>query len=80
MWEKGGENQIYNIGTDKEVKILEILNILSKITNKEFDLIKEDSPRGSTERRCPDISKLKKLGYSPIYSLEEGLKKLTIGI
>ena len=75
MWDKGGENQIFNIGTDKEVRILDILNIFSKITKKEFDLITEDLPLGSTERRCPDISKLKKLGYSPIYSLEEGLQK-----
>jgi len=30
-------------------------------------------PAGGTERRCPDIGKLAKLGYRPQVSLAQGL-------
>ena len=35
-----------------------------------------EAPRGETDRRCPDISKLKALGYSPQVDLDTGLKEV----
>ena len=75
IWEKGSNNQIYNIGNDHEVKIKEILDLLVKINGKEYLLNSETLPKGSTLRRCPDITKLKKLGYSPFYTIKDGLQK-----
>ena len=75
IWEKGSNNQIYNIGNDHEVKIKEILDLLVKINGKEYLLDSETLPKGSTLRRCPDITKLKKLGYSPFYTIKDGLQK-----
>ena len=32
---------------------------------------------GGTNIRCPDITKLKKLGFKPSINLDKGLKKIT---
>ena len=46
-----------------------------KILNIKADIKKGKLKRGSVKRRCPDISKLKKLGYRRKYSLDLGIKK-----
>ena len=33
---------------------------------------------GSSKRRCPDIKKIKKLGYKPLVNLETGIEKMKI--
>jgi len=73
--QKGKNGEIYNVGKEDEIsvealikKIGRILNI--KITSKRGPLVK-----GSPGRRCPDTKRLRRLGYSPRVSLEEGLKK-----
>ena len=35
-----------------------------------------EAPQGETNRRCPDISKLKNLGYSAKISIDQGLRTL----
>ena len=35
----------------------------------------EEAPAGSAARRCPDVSKLAKLGFRPEVPLTEGLKR-----
>jgi nucleoside-diphosphate-sugar epimerase len=32
-----------------------------------------DAPAGGTDRRCPDITRLRALGYAPRISLRDGL-------
>ena len=39
----------------------------------EIELIEKPAPAGGTERRCPDIGKLAKLGYAPKVPLAQGL-------
>ena len=46
-----------------------------KITGNPPDLIQEDPPEGSVNRRCPDISFLRSLGFVPEVSLNEGLNQ-----
>jgi nucleoside-diphosphate-sugar epimerase len=43
------------------------------IAGREIELIVGPAPVGGTDRRCPDIAKLGKLGYSPQVPLEIGL-------
>lgn len=75
IWDKARDNQIYNIGNDQETKISYLLDLLAKISQRKYVLLSEDLPKGSTLRRCPDISKLKDLGFSPSYSLQNGLEE-----
>ncbi|MBI5122382.1 GDP-mannose 4,6-dehydratase [Candidatus Roizmanbacteria bacterium] len=68
--------KIINIGNQNEKTILEIADIIKKLTQSRseivYKIIGEDDPK----RRCPDITKAKKLlNWQPKVSLEEGLKQ-----
>ena len=70
-------NDIFNVGSEYEITILELGKLILKLMNQEDKEIKcFPAPKGSILRRVPDITKLKKaIGFKPKYSLEEGLKE-----
>tara|TARA_Y100000590_G_scaffold424858_1_gene532260 strand:- start:94 stop:1038 length:945 start_codon:yes stop_codon:yes gene_type:complete len=72
---KGKHLNIYNIGTSEEVKINKLAFKISKIFGKKITLKKTKIAKGSTKRRCPNISKIKRLGFRQKYNLNLGLKK-----
>ena len=72
---KGKHLNIYNIGTSEEIKISNLAYKISKIFKKRIILRKTQIAKGSTKRRSPNISKIKKLGFRQKYNLNLGLKK-----
>jgi len=72
---RGKHLNIYNIGTSEEVKINKLAFKISKIFGKKITLKKTKIAKGSTKRRCPNISKIKRLGFRQKYNLNLGLKK-----
>lgn len=70
------DNQIdvFNIGIDHETKIKDLIKILENITNKKLKTVFQSRKQLGTARRIPDISKIKKLGYNPRFSLQDGIK------
>lgn len=72
--EKGQNKEIYNIGTEEEVTINDLIKSLGLICNRKINIESSEAPKGETSRRCPDISKIRKLGYEPKVSLIEGLE------
>ena len=72
---KGKHLNIYNIGSTGEVKISKVVEIIAKNFNCKIKIKKTKLAEGSTTRRCPDISKIKRLGYSPRITLSKGIKK-----
>ena len=75
----GKEGEAYNIGVDSAYGIIDTAQAIKKVFNDEV-AIKTDS--GAKEEniygintRTPDISKLKSLGFTPKFSLEQGLKR-----
>ncbi len=68
-------NEIFNIGTNEEVSINELIIKLEKTHGKKISPVYTEFKNAGTPRRIPDISKIKKLGYKQKISLEEGLKK-----
>jgi len=70
------DNEILNIGNDKEeVTIEDLVNRIISIVGKEIKImpLKSEDP---IKRRCPDLTKMRSLvGYEPIVTLNEGLKK-----
>ena len=74
--EKGNHLNIYNIGTMEEVSIKQLASMVGKVYKKEINIISSGALEGSTKRRCPDISKIQKLGFQPKVSLENGIKIL----
>lgn len=70
------DGEIVNLGNQDEVSILEIANLIKKMTNSSSKIIFKPLPRDDPVRRKPDISKAKKLlGWKPTISLEEGLRR-----
>jgi nucleoside-diphosphate-sugar epimerase len=79
---KGKNGEAYNLGFDKETSIIELANILVnlfpeknlKVIKNEHEISKEYL-KSKINRGCPDISKIKILGWEPKYSINEGLKR-----
>jgi nucleoside-diphosphate-sugar epimerase len=74
MREKGEHLGIYHVGTMEEVTIAELARRAAQAAGREIEPVAGPLRAGGTPRRCPDISKLAKLGYKPAVPLERGLK------
>jgi nucleoside-diphosphate-sugar epimerase len=74
MREKGAHLGIYHVGTMEEVSIADLARCVAKAAGREIELVSGPLQTGGTQRRCPDISKLEKLGYKPRMPLDAGLK------
>ncbi|MFQ5975798.1 MAG: UDP-glucuronic acid decarboxylase family protein [Candidatus Hydrothermarchaeales archaeon] len=70
------KSEVVNIGNNKETTILDLAKILKKITGSNSKIGFYPLPEDDPERRCPDISKAKRmLNWRPKVQLEEGLKR-----
>jgi nucleoside-diphosphate-sugar epimerase len=74
MREKGEHLGIYHVGTTEEVSIADLARRVAAQAGRDIDLVAGKPAAGGTARRCPDISKLGKLGYKPRVTLSDGLK------
>jgi UDP-glucose 4-epimerase len=75
MYERGGHREIYHIGNDEEVSIAHLARVVAEALGMEIQVTKGPAAEGGTPRRCPDISKMRSLGYSPRVNLAEGVAK-----
>ena len=65
-----------NIGNPNEITILRLANMLKTLTGSTSPIVFQPPRPDDPKRRCPDISKAKKLlNWEPKISLEEGLKR-----
>jgi len=72
---KGKKGEIYHGGTEEEISIKDLAKEIANILELNIRIIEGDLLSGGTTRRCPNISKIQELGYTPKYSLRNGLKK-----
>lgn len=72
---KGESGNIYHLGNPVETSIRELAAAVGVAMGLSVDVKSAAPSEGSPRRRCPDITKLKALGYLPKVPLEEGLKK-----
>lgn len=69
-------NDTVNIGSDFEVTILELADLIIKVTNSKSKVIHLPALKeGDMTRRKPDIAKMKLLLGRPMTTIEEGIKK-----
>ena len=73
--QKGKHLEIYNIGNCEPISISSLAKKVSRIMNKKIIIKKSPLAKGSSTIRCPDINKIKKMGYKSLISLEEGIKR-----
>jgi nucleoside-diphosphate-sugar epimerase len=72
----GGEHLgIYHIGTDQEITIAALVEEIARVFGRQVRIVAGERQPGGTLRRCPDIGKLRALGYAPRVSIQEGLAK-----
>lgn len=65
-----------NLGNPNEITILELAEIIKKMTNSKSKIVFRPIPEDDPKVRMPDIAKAKKhLNWEPKVNLEEGLKK-----
>ncbi|MDF1663212.1 MAG: SDR family NAD(P)-dependent oxidoreductase [Planctomycetota bacterium] len=74
--DNGEHLNIYNIGNDEEVTIKHLLDLVFKEVQRDYSLETSELTKGSTPRRCPDISKLRGLGFQPAIPIAEGMKSI----
>lgn len=78
--EKGEKGAVYNLGNPNEFTILELAEIVKRLTGSASEMsFTESLPEDDPIRRCPDIQRARELlGWEPKVTLEEGLKKLIV--
>ena len=65
---------IYHIGNDEETKVIKVVKKILSILKLEAIIKKKTLLIGSVLRRCPNIYKMKKIGFRNKISLTSGLK------
>jgi nucleoside-diphosphate-sugar epimerase len=73
MRDKGEHLGIYHVGTTEEIAIADLARRIAAHAKREIEIVFGAGHPGGTMRRCPDISKLAKLGYKPRVPLSGGL-------
>ena len=63
-----------NVGSGREISIIDLAKLISKIVNYKGKIKFNRKYPDGTPRKILDITKIKKLGWKPKISLEEGIK------
>ena len=75
LLERGEHRSIYHIGNAGETTIRELVEAMARELDLAPRIISGALQPGSVKRRCPDITKIRRLGYEPVVTLREGLKR-----
>jgi UDP-glucose 4-epimerase len=71
------ENDVINIGSDKLMTVLELANLVLKITNSKSTIVHVPALKeGDMTRRQPDNTKMKEILGRELISVENGIKKM----
>jgi nucleoside-diphosphate-sugar epimerase len=71
--ERGEHLGIYHVGTLEEVSIETLARLVAEHYGRPIKIVPGPPAEGGTDRRCPDITKIMKLGYTPNFTLREAL-------
>ena len=75
LLEKYDENIAINIGSGDEISILELSKLIARIVGFQGQITFDSSHPNGTPRKLVDCSKISKLGWSSLVSLEDGILK-----
>jgi dTDP-glucose 4,6-dehydratase/UDP-glucose 4-epimerase len=71
----GQHLNIYHIGNPLETMVRDLVGEIAQQLDVDPVIVPGPLQPGSVKRRCPDISKIRRLGYVPEINLREGLKR-----
>jgi nucleoside-diphosphate-sugar epimerase len=74
--QRGEHLNVYHIGNPEELTLRQVVEEVFKVLGREPRIIEGPLTQGSTQRRCPDITKLRELGYTPVIPFAKGLPDL----
>ena len=69
------ESEMINVGTGEDLSIRELAQLVSKVVGFEGDVVFDESKPDGAPRKLLDISRIRKLGWSPTISLEKGVRQ-----
>jgi nucleoside-diphosphate-sugar epimerase len=69
----GQHLEIYHVGTDRETPIAALAAEVGRYYQRAVTVVPGALSPGGTRRRCPDITKVRALGYEPRTTLRDGL-------
>ena len=72
----GKHLNIYHIGNPEEISIAKVAAEIARFFGRKIQIISGLTAAGGTFRRCPNISKLRNLGFEPQIPFSEGLPSL----
>lgn len=77
MEQPNTNGEIFHLGDDvAEITIEELVHYIGELTGFEGNYEKVEAPSGSVSRRCPDVSKARRvLGYAPKVDWKDGVKE-----
>jgi nucleoside-diphosphate-sugar epimerase len=70
---RGEHLGIYHIGTMEEVSIAALARMVAEYFGRPIEIVPGPAADGAALRRCPDITKMAKLGYRPRFTLRAAL-------
>tara|TARA_B100000902_G_C27046083_1_gene781765 strand:- start:420 stop:866 length:447 start_codon:yes stop_codon:yes gene_type:complete len=73
IMEKNFKGNIINVGVGHDLRILDLVNILKKLTNFKGKITFDHSKPDGTFRKLLDISKIKSLGWNYKIELKDGI-------
>jgi len=76
LMDEYNSGEIINVGTGVDLTIRELALLIKQFSGFDGDLVFNPSYPDGTPQKLLDISKIKKLGWSPKISLEEGLREV----
>lgn len=65
----------FNVGTGHAITLRELIEVINETLNVELSINYKPERDGDIKDSVADISRLKKLGYHPNFSIQEGMKK-----
>lgn len=74
LMENYHEREFINIGSGEDLSILELANKIQRIVGYQGEILLDTTKPDGTPRKLMDISKLSALGWTPITSLDEGIR------
>lgn len=67
-------DDFFNVGYGEDITIAELANIIKEVVGYEGEIVFDPTKPDGTPRKLTDISRIKAAGWSPKYTVREGIK------